>query len=130
MYSIYKIWKDDLCYVGITTDFRVRMLSHKSICLNQEARDANCKVYQAIRTNGGWEAWVKEVVETTDDKTRERYWVELIGNLNSQVPTRNRKEWRKTKEKTTCECGVKYTRSNKSYHIKSNKHLTHINTNG
>lgn len=130
MYSIYKIWKNDLCYVGITKDFQLRIRIHKSNCLNQEAKDTNLKVYQAIRANDGWDAWTKEVVETTDDKTKERYWVELIGNLNERIPTRTNKEWRKTKEKTTCECGGCYSWDNKNRHFKSNKHLTYINTNG
>ena len=141
MYSIYKIWKNDLCYVGITKDFQARMINHKHICLNQKNPNHNLKVYQAIRANDGWDAWSKEIVETTDDKTRERYWFELIGNLNERIPTRLWKEiikiWRERnkerliyrKEKFTCECGGHYIYANKSTHLKSNKHLTYINTN-
>jgi hypothetical protein len=156
MYSIYKIWKDDLCYVGITTDFHKRIIKHKTTCLNQKNPHTNLKVYQVIRVDG-WDAWTKEVVETTDDKTRERYWVEKIGNLNVNIPTRSGKEssknWRDThkeylkeqsrefrkknpdyhtyrEEQITCDCGGHYSLYHKSRHFKSNKHLTYINTNG
>ena len=138
MYSIYKIWKDDLCYVGITTDFKARIREHKHSCLNQKTKGYNLKVYQVIRANGGWEAWTKEVVETTDDKTKERYWIESIGNLNVLITSRPKKESVKIwfnenreylTEKFTCECGGKYTYSQKSTHFKTNKHLNYINTN-
>jgi hypothetical protein len=39
-----------------------------------------------------WELWTKEIIEETDDKTRERYWIELIGNINKVIPTRPKKE--------------------------------------
>lgn len=131
MYSIYKIHYKDLCYVGIAGNFKARMRRHKFNCLNQESVDYNRSLYQAIRVDG-WEAWTKEVVETTDDKTKERYWIESIGNLNSYVPNRKRierPEYKNKFDKITCECGGKYTRSNKSIHCKSNKHLNYINTN-
>ena len=134
MYSIYKIWKDDLCYVGITTDFKARIREHKHSCLNQKTKGYNLKVYQVIRANGGWEAWTKEVVETTDDKTKERYWIKQISNLNVRMLTRTTKEWyelnkEQMTEKFTCECGGKYTYGQKSTHFKTNKHLNYINTN-
>jgi predicted GIY-YIG superfamily endonuclease len=138
MYSIYKIWKNDLCYVGITTDFPRRIRDHKRNCLNQVRKGHNLKIYQAIRVDG-WDAWTKEVVETTDDKTRERYWVEQIGNLNINIPTRleTHKQWKERnkegliyrEEKFTCECGGHYNYKRKREHFKTNKHLTYINTN-
>jgi predicted GIY-YIG superfamily endonuclease len=135
MYSIYKILYKDFCYVGITKDFKARIREHKHSCLNQKTKGYNLKVYQVIRANEGWEAWTKEVVETTDDKTKERYWIKQISNLNVRMLTRTTKEWyelnkEKYTEKINCECGGKYTYSQKSTHFKTNKHLTHINTNG
>jgi predicted GIY-YIG superfamily endonuclease len=135
MYSIYKIHYKDFCYVGITTNFKARMIGHKTTCLNQKLindRHYNYPIYQVIRANDGWDAWTKEVVETTDDKTRERYWIEQISNLNGNVPTRTKSEYDKTHRnpKITCECGGYYSGTHKSRHFKSNKHLNYINTNG
>ena len=47
---------------------------------------------------------------------------------------KKKKEYReknqdKIKEKLNCECGGKFTYSNKSMHLKSKKHLNFINTN-
>ncbi len=123
MYSIYKIQKGDLCYIGITNDFKRRIKDHRSVCLNQEKKGHDYKLYQAIRVDG-WDAWTKEVVETTDDRTRERYWFELMGNLNKNIPTKSRRE--RTTEKNTCECGGKFVRGSRARHFKTVKHLTYI----
>jgi len=54
---IYKIQhqdKEDLLYVGSTTDFTKRKSQHKRTSTNSTYRDYNEKKYKMIRDNGGW----------------------------------------------------------------------------
>ena len=55
---IYKIYcKDETItdvYVGYTTNFTQRKYSHKIACNNM---NNNLKIYEIIRSNGGWENW-------------------------------------------------------------------------
>jgi hypothetical protein len=55
IYKIQHIDKDELIYVGHTTDFTKRKYSHKSNCTNEKHPLYNTKVYEMIRANGGWE---------------------------------------------------------------------------
>lgn len=127
---IYKIWKDDLCYVGITNDFKQRMSNHKHECHSPNRKDYNKKLYQMIRETS-WDDWTKEIIEETDDKTRERYWIELIGNLNKYITTRPRKEldhkrWETDKERLTeihKEWLEKHKDYNKSYYQKNKEKI-------
>ena len=52
IYKIEHIDKDDLVYVGHTTNFTKRKNSHKSCCNNENKQS---KLYQLIRDNGGFE---------------------------------------------------------------------------
>ena len=52
IYKIQHIDKDDLLYVGHTTDFTKRKSSHKRTC-NNPNRNYALKVYEMIRNNGG-----------------------------------------------------------------------------
>ena len=103
---IYKlVHKDDLenenVYVGSTTDFRTRKNAHKTTCTNPKSKNYKCKVYQQIRENDGWDAWVMVEIEKfpcTDKReadARERYWCEHYkSELNMLVPGRTIQEWR------------------------------------
>jgi hypothetical protein len=101
---IYKIVCNDLsitdCYVGHTTDFVRRKMSHKYHCTNEKDEKHNFKIYKAIRENGGWENWSMLTIEKYPCKdsheacARERYYYEqLNSNLNSTFPQRNAKEY-------------------------------------
>ena len=55
---IYKIQhneNEELVYVGHTTDFIRRQYSHKKCCNNKNVNGYNYKLYNMIRSNGGWE---------------------------------------------------------------------------
>ena len=80
--------------------------------------------------------------------SRERYFIENNKCVNKNIPTRTDKEYReankeqliiKSKEyreankeqinkKNTCVCNGKYTNNHKSEHLKSNKHITYLNS--
>ena len=55
IYKIQHIEKEELLYVGHTTDFRKRKNSHKSSCNVKDGKQYNVKVYKMIRDNGNWE---------------------------------------------------------------------------
>jgi hypothetical protein len=55
IYKIQHIEKEDLLYVGHTTDFVKRKNNHKSKCTKEGNEKYNLKLYHMIRENGGWE---------------------------------------------------------------------------
>jgi len=88
-------------YIGSTTDFIKRKNSHKTNCNNPNTIGHNLKVYQFIRENNGWDNWSMILVENfsceskLELKKRERHWIETLeSKLNSQIPTRTKKEYR------------------------------------
>lgn len=96
---IYKIVPRDPnikhCYVGSTTNFRNRKLSHQEGVESDDSR----LVYKTIREKGGWDAW--EMVElekypcadSTEARSRERKWMEDLGaDLNSVRPIVSKSE--------------------------------------
>ena len=93
---MYKIVCNDLnvkeCYVGHTTNMPKRKCGHKSCCNNEKSKHHNCKIYQIIRENGGWENWSMILVEKFPCKDkyeackREREIVEeLDANKNNLI---------------------------------------------
>lgn len=158
---IYKICCKDIniseIYVGHTTDLTRRRQSHKNTCNNENNKDYNLKVYQFIRENGGWDNWSVIPIEEFPCENinqaliRERYYFEeLKSSLNSDVPSRTKKEYyqinkehikeyhkeyyecnkeiinEKLKNRTICECGGKYTYNHKNHHFKTKKHQDYL----
>jgi hypothetical protein len=90
-YIFYKIFKEDLdeIYVGSTANFDSRKKSHKHHCNNETCKQYNYKIYQTIRTNGGWDEFKMIQIGTRENITKreaeqieEEYRLELKGNLN------------------------------------------------
>ena len=125
---IYKIQhesKDELLYVGSTTHFGNRKSLHKSRCYNPNGVAYNYKLYQAIRDNGGWDAFNMVVVkefpcenkrqaEAEEDKIMR----EMKTSLNTVRPYVTAEEQRQNKKKTD----KKYHEENKDK-IKEKKHI-------
>jgi hypothetical protein len=148
---IYKIECNDLnitdCYVGHTTEFRKRKSQHKSDCNNIKRKQYNYNVYKFIRDNGGWENWTMVMIQhypcnnALEAGRRERHWFKrLNATLNTQVPSRSKKESNKNynenhkekihinkNQKHICCCGGKYTSSHKAKHIHTIKHQQYTN---
>ena len=55
IYKIEHIENEDLVYVGHTTNFDKRKSEHKSSCKNGKSIVYNLKLYQMMRSNGGWD---------------------------------------------------------------------------
>ena len=81
---IYKIFKDDLVYVGSTQDFKRRERGHKSACNNENGKKYNLKLYKTIRKNGGWDDFEVTIVENYPYKNdievrmREEYFINKL----------------------------------------------------
>lgn len=141
-YIIYKIFcKDENikdCYIGSTTNLNRRWIEHKSVCNNKKVKEYNYKLYKFIRENGGINNFnIVEIEKIKCNKKnsfiKERYWVEeLKSNLNSEIPSRTKKEYDKIYyennkekffEKVKCECGCEISKKNLNTHLKTKKHL-------
>jgi hypothetical protein len=92
---IYKITCKDPTvkdvYVGHTTNFVQRKHAHKNASCNEKPND--CKLYQAIRNNGGWNNWNMEIVnffnckDHYEARKKEQEYFELLNaTLNSIEP--------------------------------------------
>jgi hypothetical protein len=120
---IYKIVCNDLnitdIYVGHTTNFIKRKYKHKSM-----SKCGTIKLYETIRSNGGWENWSMIQIEEYPCKNineafaRERYWFEeLNAKLNIRSPIRkyddkNDKEFLLEYKRISCK---KWKEKNKEY---------------
>jgi hypothetical protein len=88
------------CYAGSTAGaFGVRKSQHKRNVCNPQSRDYMLHVYAFIRSHGGWDAWIMELIEVYPCQNRkellrrEGYWVKTLGaTLNIHMPGRTKKE--------------------------------------
>jgi hypothetical protein len=83
---------DDL-YIGHTTNFVQRKHAHKQSCSNTKTINYNCKLYNVIRDNGGWDNWKMQIIafHECDDlmsakKHEQKYFEEYNATLNSIKP--------------------------------------------
>ena len=92
IYKIEHIDKDDLVYVGHTTNWDRRKYSHKSCCNNENTSKHNLKLYKMMRDNGGWNMFRMIEVEKypcKDKREAEKketdIMKELKADLNSMI---------------------------------------------
>jgi hypothetical protein len=99
----YKIYCKDAnvtdLYVGHTINFVQRKLSHKTSCKNQSASNHHCKLYNTIRSLGGWENWNMDIIafhccndQYEARKKEQEYFLSLNATLNSIEPMPSPKE--------------------------------------
>lgn len=98
----YKIYCKDTSvndlYIGHTTNFVQRKYGHKQSCINPKSANYNCKVYETIRDNMGWENWTMEIIafHNCDDlmaakRQEQHYFEEYNATLNCIEPSPPRK---------------------------------------
>ena len=87
-------------YIGHTANMINRKYAHKQSCTNESMNSYNCRVYQYIRLNGGWDNWNMIMVEkfscidAHEAMAKEQsYIISLHSTLNSNLPIGTRKEW-------------------------------------
>jgi hypothetical protein len=94
---IYKITCKDASvphvYVGHTTNFVQRKHAHKQSCINEKTTNYKCKLYEVIRSLGGWANWKMEIVGFFNcanhheaRKKEQEFFVSLNATLNSIEP--------------------------------------------
>lgn len=127
-------------YIGHTTNFVQRKYAHKRSCVNTKSANYNCKVYETIRNNMGWDNWTMEIIafhnceDLYDAKKQEqRYFEEYKATLNSVEPLPPRKPEKEVivkpeKEEFYCSsCRVYFnTRKLQEEHNKRPRHLKMI----
>ena len=86
--------------MGHTFNYPRRVGEHKSKCNNSNSKAYNYKLYQVIRSKGGFDNWNIEVVEKyiecsslEDARNKEKYgFNKLKANLSSNNPLRTNEE--------------------------------------
>lgn len=145
IYTIYKISIAGEDYIGSTKDLKQRKGTHKSSCNNPNDSKYNMIFYQTIRNNGGWDCCEIIPVEEFECETRrqaecrEEYWrreYKALFNKKRAFRTEDelkedfkQRDKKRCEDKTVCECGIKYSNSNKSKHFKSKRHQEFISSN-
>ena len=124
---IYKLVNDidDKIYVGSTT---TSLSQRKSAHVTLSRKKTNRAVYKHFN-DIGWNRVSIILIEkySCEDKEellkRERYWIEKIGTLNRQIPTRTRKERRViNKEHIKDVTHEYYTKNLEKYRDRYNKY--------
>jgi hypothetical protein len=111
---IYKITCNDESisdlYVGHTTNFVQRKHAHKISCTNIKSPNYNCRLYNVIRNNGGWDNWKMEIINFFNckdhyeaRKKEQEYFMLLNATLNSIEPLPTPKYKEVTPEEVTPE---------------------------
>ena len=103
-YYVYKLFNPDCTefYIGSTNDMKRRKRDHKHNCTNENSRDYNYKVYQYIRSNGGYSSWKYQILEhiTTSINKYELHDLErkaihdMKPSLNIRLPNRTTEQYR------------------------------------
>ena len=128
-------------YIGSTADYESRCINHRSDCHNVKAPNYGYKVYNYIRSKGGFGNFTIDVIEhypCADKKAmriREQYWIdELQPTLNGNKAYQSvddlkqyKHQYKKTVEYKNkwnqviqCDhCDKTYTRVNKLRHRRS-----------
>ena len=106
MFKIYKIIDNTNGHVYIGKTKQKYLCDRMSNHVFDYKRDYCCSSKEIIK-NGDYRV---DVIEETDDKTRERYWIENTECVNKLIPGRTNKEWKKENK-------VKHAESNLKYYI-------------
>jgi hypothetical protein len=84
-------------YVGHTINFCQRQNLHKYNCYYENSSNYNCKLYQTIRENGGWNNWKMNIVNFFNCANKhealqkeQEYFILLNADLNSVEPCSNK----------------------------------------
>jgi len=126
-------------YIGHTTNFVQRKHAHKQSCLNTKNSNYNCKLYDVIRRNKGWDNWKIEIIafhECHDlmsaKKYEQKYFEDYNATLNSIEPMPKPKAKiskvvveKKTPNLLYCDvCNIHFTSvKTQEIHNKTTKHL-------
>ncbi len=133
-FLVYKIEYKGLVYVGQTDNIKHRQECHRSSCFNKNSPEYNYKKNRLLREAGIKKdeiiliPLVKDLDEIESIYYENIWYYKLNANLNSCIPGRTAEQYyidnrERDNEKFNCFCGGKYTKNNKSVHLKTNRHL-------
>ena len=117
IYKIEHIEDESLVYVGHTTCFDKRKAQHKSCCKNENDKAFKYKLYEMIRSNGGWEMFKMIQVEKhpcKDKREAERRENEVMKQLKANMNARRAFLSQEEKIEVHKEYRKKYWEENKS----------------
>jgi len=118
MIKIYKIIDNTNgnVYIGKTKQkLYIRLNNHK-----QDFKRGSTSMSREIIKNGDYKI---ELIEETDDKTRERYWIENTECINKNIPGRTDDECKKIWRDNNKQYFKDYRKKNKEYtRIKNKEH--------
>ena len=128
-YTFYRLFNLNLeeCYVGSTTNYKKRLINHKACCNNPNSNRHNLKLYKFIRANGGLDQWQFEIIEEQELNKKEALNIEneyrmIYGaTLNTQVPSRTKKEYHLANKDIIIEQQKQYRLDNKEHILERNK---------
>ena len=138
IYKIQHVDKDELIYVGHTTDFVKRKYKHKHGVMNNTSKSYHLKIYQMIRDNGGCDMFnMIEIKKFPCNDQREaaseedKYLRSLKVSMNSRqsildVQNKHQRE----NGKSICACGKSVTHKHKVRHEQSQRHIDGLLTFG
>ena len=122
---IYMIKKQDdfnneNIYIGSTCNFTRRKHKHKTTCNNENDKDYNLKLYQYIRENDGWDAWVMtKIIDYPCNSKSElnimerRYIDNYKSTLNCNIPTRTNKQYQNDNKEKIAQRKKRHYEANK-----------------
>ena len=126
-------------YIGHTTNFVQRKHAHKQSCKNPKTTNHNCKLYQVMRENDGWDNWNMEIIafHACEDsysarKQEQHYFEQYNATLNSiePLPKPRPKPTHVKKEKIIHHCNtckISFSSINlHELHNKTKKHSTNL----
>ena len=141
---IYKIQhneNEELVYVGHTTDFIRRQYSHKKCCNNKNVNGYNYKLYDMIRSNGGWEMFSMVLIHNFPCnskleacKEEDKVIREIKANMNTNNAVfynekYNKEYYLKTREQQIERSKLWYEENkdlSKKYYIENKEHICNI----
>jgi hypothetical protein len=125
---------ESLVYVGHTTNFSKRKGEHKSNCKNENGKAFNYKLYEMIRSNGGWNSFKMIEIEKhpCNDKhgagrREDEVMKDLKANMNSHKASRTQKQYYEANKDKLKEKNKEYCEGNKDYCKEYNKEYREIN---
>ena len=122
---IYKIkhnedYDDENIYIGSTCNLIRRRCQHKSNCNKENNLKYNYPIYQYIRENGGWDAFILIKIHDYNCNSKneleieERRTIDLLKpKLNKYIPTRSLKEYYEDNREIIIEKVRKWNQANK-----------------
>ena len=126
MYKIYKIVDNtnDNIYIGITKKkyLSYRLSQHKYEYKTE--RGKNCMSKEIIM-NGDYKI---ELIEETDDKLRERYWIQKLNCVNKVIPGRTQDEYYKDNKEKLIQKSKEYYEKNTEKIIQQKREYYKKNT--